>query len=58
MLPNFVVVGVSRAGTTTVFNPMSPHPQVLASSTKETRYIQAVSYGESHAPLAASAASP
>lgn len=52
MLPNFVVVGVSRAGTTTVFNTMSKHPQVLASSTKETRYFQAVRYGESLAPLA------
>ncbi|HWA64965.1 MAG TPA: sulfotransferase [Mycobacteriales bacterium] len=52
MLPNFVVVGVSRAGTTTVFNTLSKHPQVLASSTKETRYFQAVRYGEPLAPLA------
>jgi len=49
-LPNFIVVGVSRAGTTTLFNAMSAHPQVCASSTKETRYFQAVRYGE---PLAA-----
>jgi hypothetical protein len=52
VLPNFVVVGVSRAGTTTVFNTMARHPQVLASSTKETRYFQAVRYGEPLAPLA------
>lgn len=52
MLPNFVVVGVSRAGTTTVFNTLSRHPQVLASSTKETRYFQAIRYGEPLAPLA------
>lgn len=46
MLPNFIVVGVSRAGTTTVFNTLAQHPQVLGSSTKETRYFQAVRYGE------------
>lgn len=51
MLPNFVVVGVSRAGTTTVFNTLARHPQVLTSSTKETRYFQAVRYGEPLRPL-------
>ncbi|HVV75713.1 MAG TPA: sulfotransferase [Mycobacteriales bacterium] len=51
MLPNFVVVGVSRAGTTTVFNTLARHPQILASSTKETRYFQAVRYGEPLPPL-------
>lgn len=49
-LPNFIVVGVSRAGTTTLFNALSAHPQVCSSSTKETRYFQSVRYGE---PLAA-----
>ncbi|HVU61493.1 MAG TPA: hypothetical protein VHA79_14960 [Mycobacteriales bacterium] len=51
MLPNFVVVGVSRAGTTTVFNTLAQHPQVLASTTKETRYFQAVRYGEQLRPV-------
>jgi Sulfotransferase domain len=51
-LPNFIVVGVSRAGTTTVFNALAAHPQVCASSTKETRYFQAVRYGEPLAPAA------
>jgi hypothetical protein len=50
-LPNFIVVGVSRAGTTTMFNALSAHPQVCASTTKETRYFQAVRYGETLAPL-------
>jgi hypothetical protein len=50
-LPNFVIVGVSRAGTTTVFNALSAHPQVCASSTKETRYFQAVRYGEPLEPI-------
>jgi hypothetical protein len=50
-LPNFIVVGVSRSGTTTLFNALSAHPQVCASSTKETRYFQAVRYGEPLAPI-------
>lgn len=50
MLPNFIVVGVSRGGTTTVFNTLARHPQILASSTKETRYFQAVRYGEALRP--------
>lgn len=50
-LPNFIVVGVSRAGTTTLFNALSTHPQVCGSSTKETRYFQAVRYGEPLAPI-------
>jgi hypothetical protein len=52
-VPNFIVVGVSRAGTTMVFNTLSAHPQVCGSSTKEARYFQAVRYGEPLAPLAA-----
>ena len=35
-----------------MFNTLARHPQVLASSTKETRYFQAVRYGEPLAPLA------
>jgi hypothetical protein len=49
-LPNFIIVGVSRAGTTTMFNALSAHHEVCASTTKETRYFQAVRYRE---PLAA-----
>jgi hypothetical protein len=51
VLPNFIVVGVSRAGTTTLFNALSTHPQVCSSTTKETRYFQAVRYGEPLAPV-------
>jgi hypothetical protein len=52
VLPNFIIVGVSRAGTTMVFNTLARHPQVLSSSTKETRYFQSVRYGEPLPPLA------
>jgi hypothetical protein len=51
-VPNFVIVGVSRAGTTTLFNALAAHPQVCSSSTKETRYFQAVRYGEPLRPIA------
>ncbi len=34
-----------------MFNTLSRHPQILASSTKETRYFQAVRYGEPLGPL-------
>lgn len=50
-LPNFIVVGVSRAGTTTIFNALAAHPDVCASTTKETRYFQAARYGEPLAPV-------
>jgi hypothetical protein len=52
VLPNFIVLGVSRAGTTTVFNTLGRHPEILSSSTKETRYFQPVRYGEPLPPVA------
>jgi hypothetical protein len=51
VVPNFIIVGVSRAGTTMVFNTLARHPEILSSSTKETRYFQAVRYGETLRPL-------
>jgi hypothetical protein len=50
-LPNFVIVGVSKAGTTTLFNALSRHPDIHPASTKETRYFQGIRYGEPLAPL-------
>jgi hypothetical protein len=51
VVPNFIIVGVSRAGTTMVFNTLARHPDILSSSTKETRYFQPVRYGETLRPL-------
>jgi len=51
VVPNFIIVGVSRAGTTMVFNTLARHPEILSSSTKETRYFQAVRYGEELRPV-------
>lgn len=50
-LPNFVIAGFSKCGTTTLFNLLATHPQVHAASTKETRYFQPVRYGEPLPPL-------
>jgi hypothetical protein len=52
VLPNFIIVGVSRAGTTMIFNTLARHPEILSSSTKETRYFQAVRYREPLRPIA------
>jgi Sulfotransferase domain len=50
-LPNLIIAGVSRAGTTTLFNALASHPQVCSSTTKETRYFQAIRYREALPPL-------
>lgn len=38
-LPDFVIVGVQRAGTTSLFRDLKRHPQVIAASTKEVHYF-------------------
>jgi hypothetical protein len=50
-LPNFVIAGFSKCGTTTLFNLLATHPDVHAASTKETRYFQPVRYDEPLPPL-------
>jgi hypothetical protein len=51
VLPNLVIAGFSKCGTTTLFNLLATHPDVHAASTKETRYFQPLRYGEALAPL-------
>ena len=48
-LPNLVIAGVAKAGTTSLFRYLSQHPDVCASRNKELRYFEALRYGE---PLA------
>jgi hypothetical protein len=50
-LPNFVIAGFSKCGTTTLFNLLATHPDVHPASTKETRYFQPLRYGEQLSPL-------
>ena len=51
MLPNLVIAGVPKAGTTSLFNYLASHPAVCGSQIKETGYFAAIQYGEPMAPL-------
>lgn len=52
-LPNLVIAGVSKAGTTSLFNYLGQHPDVGASDVKELRYFTPLRYGEPLEPLEA-----
>lgn len=39
LLPNLVVIGVAKAGTTSLYHWFSLHPQICASSRKETHFL-------------------
>ncbi len=38
-LPNCLIIGAAKAGTTTLFNTLAGHPQVFASPVKETGFF-------------------
>ncbi|CAN5425909.1 MAG: sulfotransferase family protein [Acidimicrobiia bacterium] len=38
-LPDFVVIGVQRAGTTSLYRDLKQHPQVIGAATKEVHYF-------------------
>jgi hypothetical protein len=50
-LPNLIIVGVSRAGTTSLFSYLAQHPDICASSIKEVKYFTPLKYGKALAPL-------
>jgi hypothetical protein len=39
MLPNFLIIGAMKAGTTALYSYMFPHPQVFLSAPKELRFF-------------------
>lgn len=39
-LPNFLIVGVQKAGTTSIYNYLDQHPQVYMSPVKETNFLE------------------
>src|SRR6185503_15252511 len=45
-LPNLIIGGVHKAGTTSVFTYLSQHPDVCASSVKEIGFFMPLKYGE------------
>ena len=51
-LPNLVVIGVGKAGTTSLFEYIGAHPDICLSENKELRYFTPLRYGEPLAPLA------
>jgi hypothetical protein len=55
-LPNLFIVGVSRGGTTSLFEYLGQHPDVYTSDIKELRYFSALRYGEPLGDLDAYAA--
>lgn len=38
--PNFLIVGVQKAGTTSIYNYLNEHPQVYMSPIKETNFLE------------------
>lgn len=51
ILPNLIIAGVTKAGTTSLFMYLKQHPEICASSVKETCFFLPVRYGTSLAPL-------
>ena len=45
-LPNAVIAGVNKAGTTSLFYTLASHPEVASSTVKETHFFDPVRYGE------------
>lgn len=41
MLPNFLIIGTMKGGTTSLYNYLSVHPEVFMSETKELHYFVA-----------------
>lgn len=50
-LPNLVIAGVAKAGTTSLFNYLAQHPQICPSDVKETRYFDPLRFGEAVGPI-------
>jgi len=51
-LPNLIIAGVNKAGTTSLFSYLTQHPLVGGSSIKEACYFLPVRYGKKVSPIA------
>lgn len=51
VIPTSLIVGVNKSGTTAVFDSLSRQPNVCASTTKETHFLDPLKYGEELPPL-------
>ena len=52
MLPNLLIIGVPKAGTTSIFSYLNLHPQVFGSNPKEPGYFHPLRWGEELADIA------
>ncbi|MEQ8956354.1 MAG: sulfotransferase, partial [Coleofasciculus sp. C2-GNP5-27] len=39
-LPTFLIIGVQKAGTTSIYNYLKQHPQIYMSPVKETNFLE------------------
>ena len=51
MLPNLIIAGVNKGGTTALFRHLASHPDISPSSIKETCYFLPIRYGATPGPL-------
>lgn len=51
MLPNLIIAGVNKGGTTALFRHLASHPDISPSSVKETCYFLPIRYGCTPGPL-------
>src|SRR5215207_6195245 len=51
VLPNLIIAGVSKGGTTSLFAYLSQHPDICPSDIKEVRYFSPLRYGQPLQPL-------
>jgi hypothetical protein len=51
VLPNLIIAGVNKAGTSSLFSYLSQHPEICPSSIKETGYFLPLRYGEGLQPI-------
>jgi hypothetical protein len=50
-LPNLLIAGVPKAGTTSLFNYLAQHSEICPSDVKETRYFDPLRFGEALPPI-------
>jgi hypothetical protein len=50
-LPNLLIAGVPKAGTTSLFNYLAQHPEICPSDVKEIRYFEPLRFGEALPPI-------
>ncbi len=50
-LPNLIIAGIGKSGTTSLFHYLAQHPDICPSVVKETNYFAPLRYGREPGPL-------